>query len=687
MRVKKPVWKTLPSNNLELVEKTKLSAGKLSVPKSHVPGTLEIRPKSFAPLIVRNRQSKMSERNLGKTLNKTMKLRDAEQRVISSAERGEFCAFGEEDPSEGANWGEERTVSADVIYALCCGTGEEWPVHAKGVRIRGARIVGTLDFEAAVLRCPLHLVSCFIEQPMCFDNANVPRLALSGSFTQGLQADGMVCEGSVSLREGFSAKGEVRFAGATIAGGLDCGGGSFENPEGDALNADGLDCKGNVFLNEGFSAKGEVRLLGATIASNLECTRGSFENPKGNALSADRLDCKGSVFLHKGFSAKGKVRLLGATIGGVLTCQRGSFENPEGDALNADGLKCKGGVFLGKGFSAKGEVRFLGATIGGNLECEGGSFENLGKGALNAEQLNCKGHVFLRKGFSAKGEVSLFGATISGGLDCQLATFENSGGLALDLCNAKVAGTLRWSGLPTLPKGRVRLTAAQVGSLEDDPENWPEKGSLLLDGFRYTRIEPMDAEMRTQWLSRAPYGAQPYEQLATVLRSHGRQEDAKEILMEKQRARVRHGSDPRLVKLWIWFLGLTIGYGFRPGRAVWWLLALWLFGFGVFRYAERHAMMAPSDVGIMRTASWTENRKVPPKYADYPPFNAMAYSLDTMLPIVNFHMESYWEPSRSQEKSGTWEWAVWWYLRGHIALGWILTTLAVLGFAGLVRQD
>ena len=473
-------------------------------------------------------------------MNKTTKPSPAEQQVISSAERGELCDFGEGDPAEGANWSEERTVSADVIYALCCRTRQDWPVHAKGVRIRGARIGGTLDFEAAILRCPLHLESCFIDKPMKFDSARMPSLVLSGSFTQGISADGIIS--------------------------------------------------------------------------------------------------KDSVFLNKGFSAKGEVRLLNATIGGGLECQDGSFENPDGDALSADWLDCKGGVFLSEGFSAKGKVRLLSATIGGNLECQGGTFENSDKDAF-------------------------------------------------DLYTAKVAGTLRWSGLKSPPKGRVRLTAAQVGSLEDDPQSWPEKGSLLLDGFRYGRIQPMDAELRTQWLSRAPYGAQPHAQLATVLRSHGRQEDAKKILIAGQRARVRNGSDPWFVKLWIRFLGFTIRYGFRPGRAVWGLLFLWALGWGVFSYAERHTMMAPSDFGVMSTASWTENRKVPPEYADYPPFSAIAYSLDTMLPIVNFHMESYWEPSRAQEKSGTREWAVWWYLRGHIALGWILTTLAVLGFAGLVRQD
>ena len=249
-----------------------------------------------------------------------------------------------------------------------------------------------------------------------------------------------------------------------------------------------------------------------------------------------------------------------------------------------------------------------------------------------------------------------------------------------------MAGTLRWSKLQSPPQGAVNLIRAQVGSLLDDPESWPQQGSLLLVGFRYARIEPMDAKMRTQWLRRAPYSAQPYEQLATVLRSHGRQEDAKFILMEKQRARVVHGKDPRYVKLWTKFLGFTIGYGFEPWRALLWLvLALWPLGSFVFALAGAYGKMAPSNVNVMKTASWTQNRQLPPEYPDYPRFIPIAYSLDTMVPIVNLHMESYWEPSLNN--GGALAWIAWLYLRLHILLGWALTTLAALSFAGLVRQD
>ena len=43
-------------------------------------------------------------------------------------------------------------------------------------------------------------------------------------------------------------------------------------------------------LRNGFSAKGEVRLFGATVGTNLECERASFDNADGNALVAEGID-------------------------------------------------------------------------------------------------------------------------------------------------------------------------------------------------------------------------------------------------------------------------------------------------------------------------------------------------------------------------------------------------------------
>ena len=153
-------------------------------------------------------------------------------------------------------------------------------MHAADV---GARIEGVLDFEDATLRCPLHLESCYLDEPPVFERARLPRLTLSESHTPGFRGDGMVSAGPVFFDAGFAAKGGVQLEGATIRGNLDCEGTSFENEGDNALFADGLDCKGSLFLRGGFTAKGEVRLLGATMEGVLDCTAGTFDN-EGNKV-------------------------------------------------------------------------------------------------------------------------------------------------------------------------------------------------------------------------------------------------------------------------------------------------------------------------------------------------------------------------------------------------------------------
>lgn len=155
-----------------------------------------------------------------------------------------------------------------------------------------------------------------------------------------LSADGLKVEGSVFLRNAFKAMGEVRLSYAEIGVVLDCTGGKFISPWregvnangvrwGVALNADGSKVKGSVDLKKGFKAEGEVRLLGAEIGGNLSCTKGEFVNRIGGALCADRVKVKGSVLLKNGFKAMGEVRLLGAEIDGDFDCKEGEFIKPQ----------------------------------------------------------------------------------------------------------------------------------------------------------------------------------------------------------------------------------------------------------------------------------------------------------------------------------------------------------------------
>src|SRR5690606_33141875 len=81
-----------------------------------------------------------------------------EQDLLDRADAGEWLSFpcGDEvSPDEMREWGPERTVRAAVLRQLL--VEDRWPVHAKGVRLRGARILGHLDLAHARLRCPLVL--------------------------------------------------------------------------------------------------------------------------------------------------------------------------------------------------------------------------------------------------------------------------------------------------------------------------------------------------------------------------------------------------------------------------------------------------------------------------------------------------------------------------------------------------
>jgi len=100
----------------------------------------------------------------------------AEQKLIDAAAKGEISNYqvGDEqadDPANGAEWGEDRTLRAEILYDLCVGARPEWKVHAKGVQVVGARITGSLDFQGAEIKAPLLLAFCRFDQPLILHDA------------------------------------------------------------------------------------------------------------------------------------------------------------------------------------------------------------------------------------------------------------------------------------------------------------------------------------------------------------------------------------------------------------------------------------------------------------------------------------------------------------------------------------
>jgi hypothetical protein len=267
-------------------------------------------------------------------------LSDAEEKLLRAAPKGEVAWCGPSrsrddpanDPTKTGDWGTERTIRAELLCWLCVDREARDPVDPRGIRVYAAKIVGKLDLSFVAVPFPLFLARCRLIEDADLTSVEIPALYLAGTWVRAIQADGAKIKGDLSLSDGFRAEGEVRLLGASIAGNLQCDGGTFKNHSGRALNADGIVVKGSVFLRNGFSAEGEVSLVGAQVGGDLSCVDGTFKNSAGSALSADGIDVKGSVFFRDEFSADGDVVLVNAAINGAFQWLR--VRNPERATLD-----------------------------------------------------------------------------------------------------------------------------------------------------------------------------------------------------------------------------------------------------------------------------------------------------------------------------------------------------------------
>ncbi len=606
------------------------------------------------------------------------------------------------NPGKVALNAERLCVAGDVF--LCTGS---WG-RAQGVQAEGFRAAGEVKLTCAKIGGTLECRGGRFVNP-------------KGT---ALQAPGLEIKGNVLFHHGFRAAGMVRLIGATIGGNLECNQGEFINEGGIALDADRLNVGGDVFL----------------------CT-GSWGG--GEGLPAT------------GFRAAGEVKLVRAKIGGSLDCTGGRFVNPGMVALHAAGLRVEGNILLSAGFMAEGEVDLLGAALGGNLEAQGGEFRHHGHVALNAERLNAGGDVFLceaweaddtghMRPFRAVGEVKLVGARINGSVSFRGASFANeeagSAGAHVRLFGATVGRIFFWTDIVS-PEGVRLLDLGFARMAELVVSSWPEQGTLRLGGLVYdhfnckpgesarsccycdepgwvsrlrllatrrTRFTPSwrigdrgDDERKAvkrqiQWLQRqgGPFHHQPYEQLAAVLRRDGRESDARTVLVAKAKRQARQTHMTFPARCWHGFLGLVIGYGYHPWRALGISFGLVLLGAALFGWGYRSGAIAATremeSVFIVDAKSADDGGREPRVFRRYyPQFSALMYSLDVFIPLLDLHQAKYWlpnaQPMERNPDSGTRDppaagrllRAYMWF---HIGAGWVLTTLLFAGLTGLVRH-
>jgi hypothetical protein len=364
---------------------------------------------------------------------------EVEQRLVKAVAAGELLDVSDEP---------DRDVRAALVRDLLRGLLVETP-DPRGVRLRGARIVGTLDLTDVRASLPLVLMSCEHEDPITLERAHLPYLDLSDSTFPELLADNFVCEHDAYLVRVRSR--QFVLTDAKITGVLNMNGASLTANGEPALQADRLTVGGSMFLDEGFeassdSSSGAVSVPGANVAGQLSLSGARLTATNGPALAGYRLTVGGGLFLDDGFVAgsdsdSGAVRLTGANITSRLSLSGARLTAAKGPALIADGLNVAGDLFFRTGFeassgSSEGAVRLIGADVTGQVVLGGARLVATNGPALHADRLLVGESLFLNDGFeassdSSSGTVRLLGAKVTGQLSLGGAKLVATNGPAL----------------------------------------------------------------------------------------------------------------------------------------------------------------------------------------------------------------------------------------------------------------
>jgi hypothetical protein len=583
-----------------------------------------------------------------------------EQKLWRAVTTGEWVKLPDDtarpSPVQGGSWGRERKVRAELIVQLVTGMGPQPEHMVRMLRLRGAHIVGGLDFEGAVLRCPLVLDQCRLDRRVNLEQADAALIWLTGSFiTAEISAFELHTHHSVSI-SGSICNGRVNFTCANIGGLLDCSHARFNS---------GIEL---VDAHIG----GELGLSGAYLSNTTGYFALAADGIKvdQNMTCSTQFTAKGAV--RKRFTARGSISLIDAHIGGSLIFSGANLVKPKRQlALAADRLIVDKDIFFDNSFTAHGQIELTDAQIGGALNLSGAhisgahisdvmddadppladlGFALVADGIKVGQEMTCED-------FTAEGHVSLINAHIGQNLSFKNANLDsiNLGLKGLEASEVRL-------GFSTAPK-KLDLTHAQIRVLADDSAVWPV----------YITIEDeqdknrTDVQKRLTWLRRHPLGyrPQPYEQLAAVYRAAGENSAVRKILIGKQedrRAYLRRNHVPPvrvLGRFWDWFLNATIGYGYRPLRILLWLAALVILGAVTFDLLHASGLIRPKAG------------------ADPQEFHAVLYALDLLFPLAALkHRDGFIAQGQ----------AVWWVISCTLA-GWLLGAILVAGLSGVFKRD
>ncbi len=551
---------------------------------------------------------------------------ETEQELRRAAEAGEVLDLRRRG---------DNTLRAEAIRDLLRADD----VDPQGVQVRGARITGQLDLDNLRTSTPLDLDDCVFEHRFSVRDAELPALGLDGCTLPALDAVGLRTHylGMWAAR----CTEKINLDDARIDGTLSlcfCGAGS--------LSGTGLHVRRNVQARGLYS--GKVELDSCDIGGDLDLSVAVIASKWHTALAANRAKIGGVIIAgdaifrgrHDAFS------LLDATAGG-LVMTGAVLRSEEGNALCTDGTHVRSEVKLNDvnvvSQRAESAIRMVDTKIGAGLLISG-LVRNRGGQAVSLHKT------------MVEASLTIHEAEIDA--DCDEAALEISN------CDIGSELTIRLERLVNRGDGRrLDLFTTKVGralALEADVD------SVTLNGLTYPNApEDTDAWLAMLRDHTSRYEAQPYQQLAALHRAAGHEHTARKVLIAQQRDLRRRG-DPGN-KLWHWFLGVTLGYGYKPSRAVAGLLATFVLALCLVWTTNAYNGLTPAKDRGPDACS---------------PVNRISLAADLAIPLVKLGGTPRCELANGP--AGQWATGAGWLVQ---ILGWSFATLSVAGFTGLVRKS
>jgi hypothetical protein len=558
------------------------------------------------------------------------------------------------------------------------------------IRMPGARIAGTLEFTSVLLENPGQTALILAESQIGGG------LFLIGDDDRPSRVRGQIVLTSMQVTGGMFVRNIVIDAPTDIQDPY----GVWRN--GVAVYAARLSVDSDLVIGAGTVFNGELSLPISDLGGIVFDPDARLHSPGARAFDLTNAEIRSRVDM-RGQVVRGRIRMSRAHIQGRLYLGEAQLSDPEeGVLFDGYGLTVDGNVEMPSLRAVGGQIVLVNLTSRA-LSMPGAQLLEPGGPSLVLRGATIHGDISLNQHFRSEDLVNLDGVRADGRLYCQSATFtcpgptqENTWGNALTLFEATFAAgvDLRWTECsPSVHINGLTTSSANLGV-----RNWPT--TYRISGFRYQRLgagrsegDPWNVDEMCDWLDGAVFDAGAYEHAALVFKQHGYGAQAEQILIRgrdqasrlgmrgdlaagnlraRLLARPRHGLD--------WLYGRTVGYGYRPGRALIALLLL-LVAVGAVLSAPvlRDTLQATDAQGSLYTVDGAAAGNCSDGHVRC--FNRGFYAVDTVVPLVSLNQRSTWYPNARVP----WGNFLDCLLNVATLLGWILSTIVVLSFARLAR--